>query len=695
MKLKALRRNHRTIIFLIAILLLSFIGECLFSNFPYITSLGNRKKAGVDAPAFAYSEGEFFVYPTTSPYEITLDVDSSVYSISFEVKGIALVEYAPSTVTVKGTTHNGEEVILSTKSMFFDAKSSSVVSLYSNSKEKLSSLTLAFSPQNSFYIKNIEINSDYKFEFSPLRFATILIIAVSAFLFSRLNFNKEYYFELTAEKKRALTIILCIISIILSLLVGTLLAEKGESVKYPLENEVNLYNNAYIQQYDAWRKGQTNIDFYPSDDFLALDDPYDFESRGGTYYLWDRAYYEGKFYSYFGITPIITVYAPAELISSSLPSDSAVMTTFGTICTLFFTLTVLALADACRLKVPVSMLFLGTLSGLFSTCAFLIMRGRAPYYYIAVLSSMAFFYAFTFFATIAFSSKRGSARRYISLTLTSLSFALCFLARLNLGLSCAFLIIPCIFFFIIFNKEKRTAKRVILELSSLASFALISIIFSFIYNYIRFEDIFEFGTRYQLTVSDISKNHIELSDLIPAIKHYILAPFKRIGAFPFVELDFRAVENVDKFIYTEWSFGIFALPICLFLFYSLYLIFDKNTRAWAKTLLASALASIVFISLLNFSLGGVMFRYTSDLIAISAPLSLILFFKFYEKASSLISGEGRAFAISKRVFFDLCMIFLLLNLVLGLFISISYNQNLNPVDMKLYNSLYDLLIFWR
>ena len=657
--------------------------------------MGNRKKAGESSPAFAYSEGELFVYPTTSPYELTLEVDSYVHSLSFVAKGIVPLEYSPTFVTVTGKTADGEEILLSSRSLFFDKESPDEVKMLFSAKERLSTLILTFSPQNSFSLSDIKINEDYRFEFSLLRFSTILIIALSAFLFSRLNFKKEYYFELTAEKKRAIAIVLCLISIILSLLVGTLFAEKGQSVKYPLQHEANYYNNAYIQQYDAFVKGQTNIDFYPTPDFLAIQDPYDPEARSGTYYLWDRAYYEGKFYSYFGIAPIITVYAPSELLTSTLPADSTVMTVFGVICTLFFTLTILALADRCRLKIPVSLLFLSVLSGMLSTCAPLIMRGRAPYYYIAVLSSMAFFYAFTFFGTLAFSSKRGTAKRYITLALTSLSFALCFLSRLNLALGCAFLIIPCIFFFIIFNKEDRTAKRVIFELLSLASFALISIVFSFVYNYIRFDSIFEFGTKYQLTVSDISKNYIALSDLVPAIKHYILSPFKRIDAFPFVELEWRAVEGVNKFIYTEWSFGIFALPLCLFLFYGLYYLFDKKAKSWAKTLVASSLFAIVFISLVNFSLGGVMFRYTCDITAVAVPLALILFFLFYERIYELISGNGRAFLVAKRVLLILSMIFLFFNLALGFFITISYNQNLAPVDMKIYKILYDLLIFWR
>ena len=62
---------------------------------------------------------------------------------------------------------------------------------------------------------------------------------------------------------------------------------RGE-VAYPLENGVNQYN-PYVQQTDAFLKGQLHIDYKPSDELLALENPYDYSSRDGIYYLWDRA----------------------------------------------------------------------------------------------------------------------------------------------------------------------------------------------------------------------------------------------------------------------------------------------------------------------------------------------------------------------------------------------------------------------
>ena len=82
---------------------------------------------------------------------------------------------------------------------------------------------------------------------------------------------------------------------------------------YPFET---LYNkNAYEQQFDAFLKHRLSIDIEPAKELLALSNPYDRASRTGIRFLWDRALYDGKYYSYFGITPIITVYYPYYFIT--------------------------------------------------------------------------------------------------------------------------------------------------------------------------------------------------------------------------------------------------------------------------------------------------------------------------------------------------------------------------------------------
>ena len=47
--------------------------------------------------------------------------------------------------------------------------------------------------------------------------------------------------------------------------------------------------NPYVQQFDAFQKGQLHIDVEPEQELLELANPYDPAQRQGIYYLWDRA----------------------------------------------------------------------------------------------------------------------------------------------------------------------------------------------------------------------------------------------------------------------------------------------------------------------------------------------------------------------------------------------------------------------
>ena len=91
------------------------------------------------------------------------------------------------------------------------------------------------------------------------------------------------------------------------------------NVDYPMLNKVSDYD-PYIQQFDAFKKGQLHLDWQVDEKLMALENPYDPEQRKGVDFLWDRAYYDGKYYSYFGITPIVTVMYPFYLLSGILPA---------------------------------------------------------------------------------------------------------------------------------------------------------------------------------------------------------------------------------------------------------------------------------------------------------------------------------------------------------------------------------------
>lgn len=719
MKIRALPKKCRTVIFIVAIILFSFALEALAANFPYVSySLFSKNSLERDGEAlFASFDGEFEI--NSEKREIRLnDLRRPVWSVSFDTEGNSRTIYGISNVSVKIQDENIEKTYINAVSKPTLVKADTVCenTLYLKSSGKVESLALVFSDSASFRVTNIRINPEYKFQFHYIRFFVILTFLLSLYLFSRLNFRRESFSELTLERKRLLAALLCLVSVIIALFMGCLLAYEGESVSYPLEKAVDSYNNPYIQQYDAFKKGQTHIDYEVSDSFLELEDPYSVAERTGHYYLWDRAFYDGKYYSYFGLAPVFTVYAPYEALTGSLPSDRFVTTTFTVLSSLFFTLTVIAFVWVHRIKIPLTMLILSIPSGLFATCTFLMARGYAPYYYIAVLSAMAFFFAFSFCSIMAFSRKRGSASRYVYLTLSSLSFSLLFLSRMNLAVGASICIIPAVLAFIIFNKDGRSPARVISELLSLGGIVFFTLIFTFVYNYLRFDSIFEFGARYQLTVSNVSYNTFEPSDLFFAIYHYILSPFDFSPVFPFFSLKYAGEASYGNYLYSDVCFGVLAIPLCLSLFYSICVFKDRATKKSHKALLLSGIFSLLCVAVLNFSMGGVMFRYTADLTPIAVPMSLFLLFGFYERMSEcestpscvlcesdegleIASCEENAALIKESpqesVAYTLSVLLLLATLAVCAAVTVSINSNLARMSSDGFSKLFNFFVFWR
>ena len=56
-----------------------------------------------------------------------------------------------------------------------------------------------------------------------------------------------------------------------------------------------------------------------------------------------------------------------------------------------------------------------------------------------------------------------------------------------------------------------------------------------LYNYIRFDNVLDFGFKYQLTVTDSRKNMQNYYNIIIGYYYYLLAPLKLINHFPFLE----------------------------------------------------------------------------------------------------------------------------------------------------------------
>jgi len=499
------------------------------------------------------------------------------------------------------------------------------------------------------------------FNFPRVVLFAIIVTALCLIYKSRIFKIFDIFYDPSRKNHRIAALLLCFICILIAIIISSIFHTDINQIPYPLNNHIVLYN-PYIQQFDAFKKGQLHIDLQPDPRLAELQNPYDPDARTGFYYLWDRAYYDGRYFSYFMIAPILTVYYPHYIIRGTLPSEDFVMQIFTIITALFFSFSVIKWAGDYTKRLPLPILCVGTVAALFSTQVFLISRGFSRFYYIATIAGMAYTALFIFLILYAISAKPGK-NRYILLASSGVAYSLVFLSRMNIALLLAFVVVPVIWLKII-KPNLKEKKAIFTELVFLGIPIILTFVFQMWFNNARFSGIFDFGATYQLTVSDISLNRIRILDIFPALFHYFLQPLVFSWDFPFISLHSIAT-NYSHYVYVDSNFGLFLMPMFWALFGSIKVFLNKNVQG-VKLTLASALAGIFAVAWFNFSMAGVIFRYTCDLTLVAAFVSVAIIFYLCENVS-----ENR-----KHTVFIFTTAFCAVSIFFSLSLALSSNLNL-------------------
>ena len=492
---------------------------------------------------------------------------------------------------------------------------------------------------------------------------------------------------------------LCVFAVLIAVIMTAMLCPNTDkTTAYPFKHSANYYN-PYEQQFDAFAKGQLHIDYAPSEELLALENPYDPDQREGVSYMWDRALYDGKYYSYFGIGPIIAVYTPYYLLTGKLPAYDTVSTVFAILTALFLSMAAVKWAAMYTKKLPVPVLWIGTVAAVFASQIFLMMRGHTRFYYIAIFAAMAFLSAFIWLLLCGISGgcklcpsdkKQKLWKRPVIFAFAGVAYGLCFLSRLNMALLAAFFIVPALWFGIL--TEKRDGKRTLRkkeaflpEMAALAAPVVIAVAVQLVLNYLRFDSFFEFGTTYQLTVSDISKNKLRLTDITYALYHYFLQPLKLNKSFPFVSLFFTRLSSYGHYVYVDTGMGMLVIPMMWALFAAPAVMADGRVGLGRKIALGATLVGMVAVALLDFCLGGVIFRYTCDLTLVGAFASMAVIFAVCDRASHTEGSVIRKYAVDA-----VAIGLMLVSICVCICLAFSLNANLSPYSSELYIALGNL-----
>jgi hypothetical protein len=395
-----------------------------------------------------------------------------------------------------------------------------------------------------------------------------------------------------------------------------------ESIPYPFEGDLARYS-PYEQLFDALMKHQLRLDVEPSPALAEMLNPYDWAARDelGVSYLWDRAYFEGSYYCYFGIAPVLLVYYPFYFVTKAVPSAQ-------TVCFIMSFITVFVIA---ALTVKIQKLFLkevnlfllafSIITVEFGSLVFMV-QSSADFYYTAVQSGILFLALFLLTTLTAYEKKTvGSKCLFFALSAVSLVFLV--LSRPNMALF-ALMGIP-VYLNVLLNKDF-SAKIKLRQVLSFAVPVCIGAAFVMWYNYARFGNVFEFGSVYQLTVHDVHEYSLSAALILPTFYYYFIKQPEIIGELPYLKISFVNIikeMNYNGYVYLTSTVGALSLPCNWAIFASLPLYAGEKNKVKTGFVLSGA-ACVFVIAFVDMCLGGVNIRYLADIMLVMTLLATLV-----------------------------------------------------------------------
>ena len=276
----------------------------------------------------------------------------------------------------------------------------------------------------------------------------------------------------------------------------------------PLWNgETPAHRNQYELMAEAILDGRISFDYGDEHTLAGLKNPYDPAERkeAGVYYHWDHAYYNGTYYMYFGIVPVFLTFLPYRVLTGhSLTTYHATQVFVAVVIVGIF-----ALFYLLRKKFfPQMPLFLYiSLAAAFSVMSVWYSSAEPALYCTAITAAICLEVWSLYFFVLAVWYEENENRQILFAAIGALLGALVFGCRPPIGLA-NIVVLPCVY---VFLRNRKFSRKLLGKLCLAAAPYAVVAAALMIYNYARFENPFEFGQAYQLTVADQSNYKVTLN----------------------------------------------------------------------------------------------------------------------------------------------------------------------------------------
>lgn len=501
------------------------------------------------------------------------------------------------------------------------------------------------SSEKEIPVECIAINTPRPFEFNFARIAVCFAILMLLHIFK--PSSAIYKRKLSGEDDLSslLTIGFVTLQCIIFIIVGTLnpafIGITYEDNSFKTTELIMQNHNQYDHLAQAiLEDGRLYIDNGDVPDFLKkMENPYDTTARqyaqalSGERYRWDVAFFNGHYYVYFGIVPLLLFYLPFRAVfHSPFPTAIGIILVAVVFCIGVFKL----LGYFCKKYFKnistgaYILLSLATVN--FGGAMFLVKR--PDFYSLPIICSLAFVVWGLFFWLTGRDAEKKQNLRFL---LGSLCCALAVGCRPQ-SILMSITALP-IFLQYFFKNKYILSKKGVKNIVALALPFMVVGGGIMYYNLIRFGSPFDFGSGYNLTTNDVSKRGFDWDRTGLGIFTYLFQPPRFIARFPFIKHTDISTAYVGKTIF-EYCFGglITSTPVLWSLFClpsaKAYLK-EKRLYSLTITLLCVAIAIVV----VNTQAGGLLQRYFSDFGYIFILAASLIIFSLLDNLKSAESNK--------------------------------------------------------
>lgn len=528
-------------------------------------------------------------------------------------------------------------------------------------------------------VKGVELNGRIPFSFKPVRLFVIWGVLLLCYALREggrltgISFESE---KTAGQRKRKAAAAAYALLLVLGAAVFV-------GINPQCRQNLALHHAQYQELAAALSRGEVSVgEADPA--LLLVENPYDtinLQAKGIPYQA-DYAYYEGKYYVYFGIVPELLLYLPCYLLTGkALPNYLAVFVFFAGFIAASAGL-VWELMKRYFGRSPFYLYFVGVFMLTGSYSLFYLLT-RPDLYHVPIAASCMFTTAGLWCYLRGLNGQEGW-RRIAFYALGSLCMAA------NAGCRPQFLLFAVLAVPLFW--EELIKKKVLLSKKGAGQALALALPYVFVaagimyYNVLRFGSPVDFGAAYSMTSNDMTHRGFNWERILYGLWYFLFQPPHLEGNFPYLRSASIETDYLGRMVTESCFGGIFACSMLTWPVIALFARKKEKTEKTVGALALCALAAAVVICMADATGAGILLRYSADIsygIFLAAVAGLFLTEKWADQ-----KGVGGVFLSGIRAALLLHLAFLFLILV-----HTDSSVNLRAGNPDLYYAIASLL-YW-